>query len=175
MNLIKVSHALFEDVSLYLTALTHNEYCQGLEVLSGSSLGQHTRHVIEFYQCLVDQCKEGKVNYDCRKRNLMIEQNPDFALQVIEDILQKLPLFRQDKAVKLICDYDNGVDENSFTWSSYGRELAYNIEHTIHHLAMIKIGLRQMRPDIALPQGFGVAPSTIRHQNKEKKVSASGS
>jgi hypothetical protein len=48
--------------------------------------------------------------------------------------------------------------------SNIERELMYNIEHTIHHLAIIKIGLNAVAPQIALSEHFGVAPSTIRHK-----------
>ncbi|MDX1476670.1 MAG: hypothetical protein R3301_03155 [Saprospiraceae bacterium] len=48
--------------------------------------------------------------------------------------------------------------------SSLERELIYNIEHTIHHLAIIKIGLAIIAPDIPLPAHFGVAPSTVKYK-----------
>jgi len=48
------------------------------------------------------------------------------------------------------------------------RELAYNIEHAIHHMAIIKIGINEVSPYILLPSAFGVASSTIRHLKKQK-------
>ena len=52
--------------------------------------------------------------------------------------------------------------------SSFFRELTYLIEHTIHHLAIIKIGLNEVYPAIEIPKNFGVAHSTIRYQALEK-------
>lgn len=43
----------------------------------------------------------------------------------------------------------------------------YNIEHTIHHLALIKVGLKLVYPDLDLPNHFGVAPSTIKFQQAQ--------
>ena len=39
----------------------------------------HTRHIIEFYQCLIEQASEGQINYDSRKRDVRIESDPAFA------------------------------------------------------------------------------------------------
>jgi hypothetical protein len=50
--------------------------------------------------------------------------------------------------------------------STVGRELIYNIEHTIHHLAIVKIALKAILPSLELPEHFGVAPSTIRHRQE---------
>ncbi|MEM9648432.1 MAG: hypothetical protein AAF969_08120, partial [Bacteroidota bacterium] len=43
------------------------------------------------------------------------------------------------------------------------REVMYNLEHTIHHHALIKVGI-QFFTDIPLPESFGVAPSTLQHR-----------
>ena len=48
--------------------------------------------------------------------------------------------------------------------SSFYRELAYNIEHAIHHMALLKVAVNQTLTYIELPQNFGVASSTIRYQ-----------
>ena len=59
-----------------------------------------------------------------------------------------------------------GEDEVAIQ-SSFYRELAYNIEHAIHHMALIKIGVRALRETIKLPDYFGVASSTVRYQLKQ--------
>ena len=55
--------------------------------------------------------------------------------------------------------------------SNLDRELVYNIEHAIHHMALIKIGIKEVAPQLQLPEGFGVANSTIRHKKQQKKIS----
>ena len=49
--------------------------------------------------------------------------------------------------------------------SNYFREVMYNLEHTIHHLALIKVGIIQFT-EIVLPESFGVAPSTMQHRKQ---------
>jgi hypothetical protein len=42
------------------------------------------------------------------------------------------------------------------------RELAYDLEHSIHHQAIIKIAMKNLNSEYALNENFGVARSTIR-------------
>jgi hypothetical protein len=44
------------------------------------------------------------------------------------------------------------------------RELLYNLEHAIHHMALIQVAVRQAFPALTLPAHFGVAYSTVQHQ-----------
>jgi hypothetical protein len=44
------------------------------------------------------------------------------------------------------------------------RELVYNIEHAVHHMAIMKIGVREIASYIGLSSDFGIAASTIRHK-----------
>ena len=57
-----------------LTQLSEEQYQAPLDLFNGSSIGQHTRHIIEFYQCLnASFQQEVSVCYEERKRNLAIE------------------------------------------------------------------------------------------------------
>ena len=65
----------------------HLEYASSLSVLFGSSIGMHVRHIIEFYQCLLEGSKSGTVNYDARKRDLLIETDVHHATTNICDCI----------------------------------------------------------------------------------------
>jgi hypothetical protein len=47
--------------------------------------------------------------------------------------------------------------------SNYYREVMYNLEHTIHHHALIKVGIEHFT-SLQLPESFGVAPSTMQYR-----------
>ncbi len=49
--------------------------------------------------------------------------------------------------------------------SSVARELLYNIEHAVHHMALIQVAVTNAFPSIELPPHFGVAYSTVQHQS----------
>jgi hypothetical protein len=63
-------------------------------------------------------------------------------------------------------DYAVNPAEMQKVPTNFLRELVYNIEHAVHHMALIRIGVREVAPHITLPPDFGVAASTIRHQQK---------
>jgi len=135
-------------------------YRDSLRPLHYSTVGQHVRHIVEFYQCLLKSNANGLVDYDARERNIQIEVDKNFTIEILEDIKQRLILLELDYPLTLKTQF--GADEAIFVPSSFYRELTYLIEHTIHHLAIIKIGLNEIYPEIKIPQNFGVAHSTIR-------------
>ena len=49
--------------------------------------------------------------------------------------------------------------------SNYERELLYNLEHCIHHQALIKVAIIQSN-SVAIDENFGVARSTIEYRKQ---------
>ncbi|MCU0471726.1 MAG: hypothetical protein MUF58_24420 [Arcicella sp.] len=93
---------------------------------------------------------------------LNFEVDKDFTVGLLEEIKEKLSVFTSDRPLILRTRF--GGDEPVEVASSFYRELTYLIEHTIHHLAIIKIGLNEVYPEIIIPKNFGVAHSTIRYR-----------
>ena len=155
------------DLRYYLEVIDPVAFQSPLELLSGSTIGQHTRHIIEFYTCLLEQSAgqtDPVINYAKRRRDHLIETQPDHALLLVNHLCQQLPELEPDQQCVLDCA-EHGR-EDLLVASTIGRELIYNIEHTIHHLAIVKIALKATLPSIELPEHFGVAPSTIRHRQE---------
>jgi hypothetical protein len=50
-----------------LSTMDTAQYTQPLTVFSGSSVGQHVRHTVEFFQCFILGLEDGVVDYDARK------------------------------------------------------------------------------------------------------------
>ena len=135
-------------------------YCNQCEALSNATIGQHTRHIIELYQCLLAGYPSGKINYDDRKRNPLYENDTNASIAVIKEIQQNLQL--PDKSVNIFC----GTDDNSVCIeSNYYLEVLYNLEHCIHHQALIKVALLTIK-NINIDGSFGVAPSTLQHRQE---------
>ena len=147
-----------------LKNMNQSVYQQPLTALHGSSVGQHVRHIVEFYQCLAKSLITGTVNYDARERNLQIEQNIFTAI----DVLEKSTNFIQQNHINATITLETafGAEVAAEVPTCFLRELTYLVEHTIHHLAIIKIGLTQTFPEIVIPGNFGVAPSTIHYREK---------
>ena len=137
-----------------------SQYTNPCEALSNATIGQHTRHIIELYQCLIEGYAAGEINYDDRKRNPLYENDIPAAINVIREIQKNLE--QPDKDVIIFC----GTNDNSVCIeSNYYREVLYNLEHCIHHQALIKVALLSIK-DIQIAEGFGVAPSTLQYRQQ---------
>jgi hypothetical protein len=143
-------------LSELLKHITSDQYSNPCQSLSGATVGQHTRHIIELLNCLVSQYEAGIINYDLRERNLQMETDPVFANEQIKILITRINL--PDKDLLLTGEFGNFK-------TNYQRELLYNLEHCIHHQALIKVALLE-NGGIIIPDDFGVAPSTLRHREK---------
>ena len=141
--------------------LTNEEYGLPCKTLFNASVGQHVRHVIELYVCLFAGYETGYVNYDERKRNARIETDRDFAIEHMHDIIREIE--RPDKDLILQANCHETTAGTLPINTNYFRELVYNLEHTVHHMALIRIGMHEVS-NILLPEGFGVAASTIKYR-----------
>jgi uncharacterized damage-inducible protein DinB len=135
-------------------------------VLSGASVGQHIRHILEFYLLMISGSIAGVITYDKRKRDLRIENETAYAIGVINKIMKSLDLISEEDPVLFEGDFTSDSSGTNTIKSSVGRELAYCIEHSIHHQALIKAGLIGMNMAELTDEHFGVAYSTIRYRDK---------
>jgi hypothetical protein len=165
--MLKATHAVFEQLFVLVDSLTDEDYYKKSPSLSNATIGQHVRHVVEFYQCLSESCITGQLNYDNRQRNLFIEENRLFGISCIQKIKSDVEKLNLKKLLVMESDYSYGeVIDTHFVETSVARELVYNIEHAVHHMALIKIAVCEVAPYITLPPSFGVAVSTIKHQEQ---------
>ncbi|MEM8939952.1 MAG: DinB family protein [Bacteroidota bacterium] len=141
------------------------DFSKPLRELNESTFGQHIRHTLEFFICLVDARNEGVVNYDNRKHDKLIESDKRLAQSLIISIIEFLEKNQEDFEVIFEANYTTKEGNDQAMKSSFYRELAYNIEHTIHHMALIKVAVSQSLLYIKLPENFGVASSTVRYRS----------
>lgn len=154
---------VFAQLSGALIQLTDTEYEKPSAILFNATIGQHIRHIIELFLCLENGYREGIVNYEKRKRDSRIESDRNFAVQLLNNIYQEL-----DKPNKeLLLESEDYVDSAVVVAlpTNYYREIAYNLEHTIHHMALIRVGVNEVSA-ICLSNDFGVAYSTIKFRKQ---------
>jgi hypothetical protein len=165
MNQQSASSEIIQQIIDVTNQLHHEEFMQVLPLLSGNTYGKHVRHIIEFYNCLLQGYDNGIVDYDSREHNPLIENNKSMAIDELNGILKSISNLI-DKPMTLNVDYKgNGSGQHIAT--SFHRELAYNLEHAIHHMAIMKIAIENSFQKIRLPENFGVAYSTIRYQQQQ--------
>lgn len=162
---VNTSREILNQIGGVISQLTDSQYASPLRVLSGNSIGKHVRHILEFYDCLNKGYASASVDYDSRQRNLLLETSTASALSSIEHIISFLGKVT-DKPVVLLTRYP-GSEIPANSASSFKREIIYNIEHAIHHMAMIRIALSDSFPEVKPDKDFGVAYSTVKYQKEQ--------
>jgi len=158
-----ISLEIIKQLEDLLSAMDESQYTQPLAVFNGGSLGQHIRHTVEFFQCLIEGLESGIVDYDTRKRDMQIENDIAYTLTCLTNISAKVfEISDAKKSLLMATYYDEVIPE--MVVSNVQRELVYLIEHSIHHFALIRIGVQENFPEIFLPCDFGVAYSTIKYR-----------
>jgi hypothetical protein len=164
-HLIESANHTLEQLNVFLYQIDEKEYVQKLPILFDSTVGMHVRHVIEFYQCLAKGVIIGKMDYDARERSLLQETNINYAIACIKNVLIDLTMIKENKDIKLLTE-QNQHDQRLTILTNVAREISYVIEHTIHHLAIIKMGCVVAFPHIQFDKDFGVAYSTIKYRER---------
>jgi hypothetical protein len=163
MQLQESIRNVIQQLSRSLEQLSFEQYAQNCKSLTNATIGQHVRHIIELYQCLHIGYDTGKVNYDERKRDINIELNKTLALSLLSEILSN-PI-KPDKKIILEACYDEITNDKLLVESNYYREVIYNLEHIVHHMALIRVGIQEIS-NIHLEKGYGVASSTIKYKQQ---------
>ncbi len=152
------------EIKKVLVKLTNEQYKQQSSTLFGASIGQHVRHILEFYQNVLIGLDSKTVNYDSRERNLLIETDTKFTIQMIDEICSKLKENISDESMILEGNFCAEEGKQIQIKTSFLRELAYCLEHSIHHQALIKVGLLEVNCLGFIDETFGLAPATIRYR-----------
>ena len=158
--LIPSIHKTLNEVLELITQISNEVYTFPCTNLSNATIGEHTRHIIEMFQCLENQYESGIVNYDIRKRDYLIQTDTESAIKAINDVLKQVEKPNKELQLHQIID-----GEELMITSNYQRELLYNLEHCIHHQALIKVAVLQFS-SIKIDKDFGVARSTIEFRNQ---------
>ncbi|WP_333599730.1 DinB family protein [Flavobacterium sp.] len=158
--LIPAIHKTLNELSDLLSQLSDSDYCCACPDLSNATIGEHTRHIIELFQCLVNQYPNGVINYDNRQRDYRIQTNSAFAQKSIVDLLNAISKPNKNLQLQQVID-----SEALLIATNYDRELLYNLEHCIHHQALIKVAILQSA-NLTVDENFGVARSTIEYRKQ---------
>lgn len=158
--LIPSIHKTLKELSDLVLQLSDADYCCPCHQLSDATIGEHTRHIIEMFQCLENQYESNIINYDKRQRDFRIQTSTSFAQQCISEVLNQIGKPNKPLQLQQIID-----GEELLIDTNYHRELLYNLEHCIHHQALIKVAIIQSNAAL-VDENFGVARSTIEYRKQ---------
>jgi hypothetical protein len=169
MNLSQACLNIIAQLRDLTNQIEPNDFSKPSAALSNSTLGQHMRHTLEFFCCFERGFSSGVINYDKRDHSKTIENDKFVALDALNKITDFIiEISDQEKSMKLEVGYDLKKEEYITIETNAMRELVYNIEHAVHHMAIMKIGVREIASYIKLPQDFGIAASTVRYKENEE-------
>ncbi|MFK5957393.1 MAG: DinB family protein [Lutibacter sp.] len=152
------------EIKKLILKLSNEEFVYVSKLLSEATIGQHIRHILEFYQSIINTKNSSVINYDNRKRNLEIETNSSVAIQIIDEICAQLTRNFINKQLILEGNFCADEGRKIQIQTTLNRELAYCLEHSIHHQALIKVGLIELEKTHYIESTFGIAPATIRYK-----------
>ena len=167
MNINTACTHILSQLHDLINQISDEDFIKHGSTLSGSTIGQHVRHTLEFFVMLENGVRAGIINYDKRAHDKTVERDKQIALTVVKQIQAFVNKQSENTPIVLEMGYDLSKEDVSIVETNYLRELVYNIEHAVHHMAIIKIGIMEIAPYIKLPRDFGVAASTIRYQDSE--------
>lgn len=171
MNISEACTQILDQLATLIQEIDGCDFTKPSKALSQSTIGQHLRHTLEFFICFEQGFEPGVVNYDKRAHDRLTETDKHKALNTIHRIRSFVSALRDNnKPLKLEVGFDPDKERYVSIETNAVRELVYNIEHAVHHMAIMKIGIREVAPYISLPPDFGVAASTVRYREAAVSV-----
>ena len=147
-----------QQLKKWVGSVSPDLYTYPIAEISHGTVGQHIRHIIEFYQEFLRGVDTSTINYDSRARNVRFEQNPTQAAQEIDRLKRVVGNQNPQIELHLAGSY---AGEPYTVRTTVGRELIMVTEHAVHHMALIKAALRSIGQAALIPADFGVAASTL--------------
>jgi uncharacterized damage-inducible protein DinB len=127
---------------------------------ASGSIGQHVRHCVDHATALVAAGSRVEFSYDARIRGTRVETDPAAAVVEVDRLCLQLDEFDARSLDRpLWLRTQTHVDgPQARVATTLGREVAFVLQHTVHHAALIAVLLDGQ--GLAVPPRFGYAPST---------------
>ena len=169
-------HSVLETLlqgEVLLSQLSDEDYTRKVSVAFNASIGGHYRHCLDHFRSLLNSATGGDLNYDHRERGTLIENDRFAALNATRELREgykRLDSGSLIRPLKVTCKTSYATTGSQASPSTVGREIMYSVAHAVHHYALI--GIMCGVTGLKMPAGFGVAPSTLKHQAEIAKAAA---
>ena len=156
---------------MLLGEISDENYTRKLPAAFNVSIGGHYRHCLDHFRTLLEAAPGGDLNYDHRERGTLVETDRYAALNLTRELItgwENLNLFFITRHLNVTCKASHSASGSQLAVSTVGREIMYVVAHAVHHYALI--GVMGSVMGLQLPTCFGVAPSTLKHQQETMKA-----
>jgi uncharacterized damage-inducible protein DinB len=148
-----------------LAEISDENYSRKVPIAFNATIGGHYRHCLDHFRSLLESATMGDLNYDHRERGTLVENDRFAALNATRELreaYEKLDAVFIPRLLQVTCKTSYSTNGSQVALSTVGREIMYAVAHAVHHYALI--GVMGGIMGLPLPIGFGVAPSTLKHQ-----------
>ena len=148
-----------------LAQINEEVYTRKVPLAFNASIGGHYRHCLDHFRSLLDAAQAGDLNYDHRERGTLVENDRFAALNATRELrerYERLDPVLLARSLAVTCKTSYSSTGSQVSASTVGREIMYGVAHAVHHYALI--GIMGELMGLRMPAGFGVAPSTMKHQ-----------
>ncbi|MEO0508615.1 MAG: DinB family protein [Verrucomicrobiota bacterium] len=133
------------------------------EAYVGKRIGSHVRHVVDHFLALLKLTASDTVDYNLRSRNSPTETDIAYARNQVAGIIDSLEsVIFGSREVVCLSEIDISESKTAAFNSTADREALWVLNHTIHHIALIKLIAEQS--GLSLSSDLGVAPATASFQ-----------
>lgn len=157
---------------MLLAEISDETYTRKVPVAFNASIGGHYRHCLDHFHALLEAATTGDLNYDHRERGTLVENDRFAALNATRELragCENLDPIFIPRLLLVTCKTSYSSSGSQVCPSTVGREIMYAVAHAVHHYALM--GVMGGIMGLQLPSGFGVAPSTLKHQAQVAEVS----
>jgi hypothetical protein len=161
----KAGEEVLEQGLTLLAQVDETTYCKLVGQPYRASLGQHYRHVLDHFLCLMAGIKVMEIDYDRRARDPRLETNLEFARATTERLIRELRVYdnqMMERPCSVRYSVGYGDTEPIRLPSVIAREMAFCVGHAVHHYAIIRLLCAELGADLG-PE-FGIAPSTLKYR-----------
>jgi hypothetical protein len=132
------------------------------EFYCNTNAGKHVRLVLDHILAFIPSITSGTLDYNRRNRESDVETNWHAAKTQLHEILKSLEtLPLENTPLEVISELDSIQTANQNFTSNVPREVLYLINHTIHHVAYIRLLAKGC--GITLGDHIGIAPATATY------------
>ena len=154
-----------------LGEINDENYTRKISVAFDASIGGHYRHCLDHFRSLLAAAADGgDLNYDHRERGTLVETDRYAALNATRELregYERLNPALLGRPLIVTCKTSYSTSGSQMSPSTVGREVMYAVAHAVHHYALIGVMMGIL--ELPMPAGFGVAPSTLKHQEKASR------
>ena len=144
-----------------LTNLSDEELCNATVSPYYSSIGTHVRHILDFYDCILNINSNNEIDLTARSRNKEVENCCNNAMQYLNTIINKIENVNLNSTDNIIVIDDLGLGKIEIPYT-VGAVFAQANSHTIHHYAIINYIFERLGIQFN-DEDFGYNPTTPKN------------